>query len=273
MNRSKLEKAIAYNQKQFDLGELTMEQITKMTLHWQDTHELEADGMAGKITLSSIDAVLAPEAPPMVLGPDGNLAVAGKLSHWDGPEERQPSNRRELYAMLGSPGQAGHPDKEWERQNIISCHQTLGNRLPGVPAKWWVQVHKRVEPYLREALRRVQVVAPDFEIERIGSHNFRHIRHDPNRPLSVHSWGAAIDLNPHENRGVSFKSGEAPKAWSPEYMKIWPNGVTPEVVEAFSSCGFAWGSDWDEDGETHDHTFLDPMHFEWIARDGNAIEV
>ena len=56
-------------------------------------------------------------------------------------------------------------------------------------------------------------------------------------------------------------------------MKYWPKGVPRGFVEAFQSCGFAWGSDWDEDGLTTDHTWQDPMHNEWIARDGNSIEV
>jgi hypothetical protein len=130
-----------------------------------------------------------------------------------------------------------------------------------------------VEPYLREGLRRAQLSAPDYHVLRIGGFVFRHIRHDPSRPLSMHALGCAFDIDAKVNYARTFKRGETPEAWSEEYYKIWPRGVPAAWVQAMASVGFTWGNDWDEDGSTADHRWLDPMHFEWIARDGNQFDV
>ena len=264
MTSNQFKKAVEYNQKQLDLGKVGPEEITELTRFWQAGHDLKIDGMLGPMTLSTLESRLVPQTAPR--DPGGHV----DWDRWfDGPLERQPKNRREVYDIFGNPG-SGKVNPSWVRSNIVELHPKHGNQLPGVPGKWYVQVHKLVEPYLREGLRRARAAAPYYEIERIAGFVFRHIRHDPSRPLSMHSWGIAVDIDPHKNRGRSFARGKAPKAWSGEYMKIWPNGLPREFVEAMQSCGFAWGSDWDEDGATHDHTYLDPMHFEFVARDGKS---
>jgi hypothetical protein len=92
-------------------------------------------------------------------------------------------------------------------------------------------------------------------------------------PLSLHSYGCAVDINADDNRAITFKRGRCPEAWSLEWHKLYPKGVPQGIVDAFKSCGFAWGSDWDEDGLESDETFCDPMHFEWVARDGKQFGV
>jgi hypothetical protein len=199
--------------------------------------------------------VVLPEAPAIIR--------ATEWKPFDGPLDRLPRNRREIYAMFGNPG-VGSPDKAWVKTNIIEVRD-----LPGVPRRWYVKLHRLAEPYWREGLRRAHIAAPEYEITRFGGYVFRHIRHDPSRPLSYHSWGIAGDQNPGTNQVEYFTAKRpAPEAWSPEYMKDWPRGVPKAFVEAMASVGFAWGSDWDEDGRTDDHTFLDPMHFELVRRGG-----
>jgi hypothetical protein len=137
--------------------------------------------------------------------------------------------------------------------------------LPMIP-RGRIYCHRLVEPYIREALRRCQISCPDYKITRFGCFNFRHQRHDPDRPLSRHSWGIAVDVNPSENRGIYFKKGEQPEAFSDLWFDHWPKGMPREFVEAWQSVGWAWGADWDEDGKSTDHTYLDPMHFELVDR-------
>lgn len=248
-----------YNREQFTSGAMTIEDITEMVRGWQDRHDLEVDGYAGPLTLSTIEAVLAAEVEPEDM----------EWNNWDGPLSYQPTSRREIYEQFGHPG-GDHLDLHWRKDNIIELHQSHGNRLPGAPSGQYIHIHKDVEPYLREALRRAQVACPDYKIERIGSFNFRHIRRDPRRPLSTHSWGISVDIDRHRNYTKTFTKGQGPVAWDERYMEIWPDGLPEGFVRAFQSCGFAWGSDWDEDGDSHDHTFYDPMHFEWVARDGKV---
>ena len=51
--------------------------------------------------------------------------------------------------------------------------------------------------YAREGLRRAQLSCPEYAIERCGSFNFRHIQHNPAKPLSTHAFGATIDQTAH----------------------------------------------------------------------------
>lgn len=178
--------------------------------------------------------------------------VAASVS-FKGPLPHLPRTRADLTTMFGSPGTLTL-DKAWERANIVDCHGTSGDHpsMPGVPAKWYFRTHRLAEPYFREALRRAQEAAPDYRMERASSFNFRHQRHDPKRPLSAHSWGVAIDVDPALNFARTFTRGTRPAPWSPEWMKIWPKGLPRAFVEAMTSIGLTWGGWWLE---------CDPMHF------------
>lgn len=195
---------------------------------------------------------------------------------FNGPESLQPRSYSEADRMLGVPPDHHlREDARWRRDAIVECHGEHGKypRLPGVPERFYVHIHKRIEPYLREALRRAAISAPEYKIERLGGYVWRTIRHRPGAPLSPHARGIAVDVDSSRNLGVTFKRGAAPRAWSEQWRKVWPQSVTPAFVDAFRSCGFAWGADWDEDGHTEDEIFLDPMHFEWLSRDGNRSNV
>jgi hypothetical protein len=168
-----------------------------------------------------------------------------------------PRNRKEAYATYGNPG-VGKVDPSWESANMI-----VARDLPGIP-NGKLYVHKLVEPYLREALRRCEAVAPGY-IKHIGCFNFRHSRHDPRLPLSYHSFGAAVDINASDNAAKYFKVGESPEPWTPEWLKEWPKGMSKDFVSAWTSVGWTWGSDWDRDGKASDHTFNDPMHFQLVG--------
>ena len=244
-----------------DFGEAT----ERAVIQFQHVALLEPNGIVSYVVWLALEAAAEQvrlDLPAPVFEP------------WDGPAERQPRNRNELYSMLGDPA-VWQGSKATLLEHIVYCHPE-GNRdpLPGhehFEKEYWVAVHKTVEPYLREAMRRASEVAPGH-IRRVGCYNYRRIKNpnQANPPLSVHSWGAAVDINPQWNRAITFPRGKTPKAWSDEWKECWPHGLPREVVEAFKSCGFAWGSDWDEDGDVTDHTWGDPMHFEWVARDGIA---
>jgi hypothetical protein len=172
---------------------------------------------------------------------------------FDGPLRRLPRNREDVYATFGDPGKA-EPDPRWVKANIVTVRD-----LPGVPSKWYFECHKLAEPYIREGFRRAAAAAPDYKIERAASFVFRHQRHDVRRPLSYHSFGMAVDVDPARNRSITFRRLEdQPKPFDAAWRKLYPQGLPQAFVEAFESVGFAWGGRW--------RLFVDPMHFELVGR-------
>lgn len=214
------------------------------------------------------DAVIPPREP----APPLESAPANGWEPWDGPLEKRPHNRAEMIALLGDPTRGQlylkKPDPKWVKANIVELHGPTAF-LP-VLAKSYFPIHRLIEPYAREAFRRAEISCPGV-IRREGTwgYNFRRIRHDtpekakaagrPLRPLSLHSYGCAIDVNPDWNGGKQFGPGDTPTPWSVRWMKIWPQCLPREIVLAFESCGFEWGGRW--------RGYCDPMHFEWIGHD------
>jgi hypothetical protein len=164
-----------------------------------------------------------------------------------------PESRNGVYRLYGNPG-SGKVDRKWQRK-----HMVMARDLPGTwnKGKGRLYCHKLTEERLREALRRCQVLGVLGYIERLGCFNFRHQRHDPSRPLSYHSWGIAVDINPKDNSPKRFGIRMEPKPFSDVWWDYWPKGVPPELVEAFESTGWTWGGRWSR--------FVDPMHFQLVG--------
>ena len=103
------------------------------------------------------------------------------------------------------------------------------------------RVHRVMAPQLLAAFDEIRAegLLDHFKPEQFGGAWVpRHIDWSPAKPLSMHAWGLAIDLNTHDNW-----LGEQPQ-------------MDPRVVEIFEKWGFAWGGRW---------TRPDGMHFE-LAR-------
>jgi hypothetical protein len=76
-------------------------------------------------------------------------------------------------------------------------------------------------------------------------------------PLSYHSWGIAVDIDPDQNYAKTFSAGATPAPWSPAWKTIWPKGLPQAFVEAMESVGWSWGGRW--------KGFVDPMHMEFLG--------
>lgn len=160
----------------------------------------------------------------------------------------------ERCKLYGDPGvRAAAVDEDWRRENIVEFHGETA--LPGIPPHWYFATHRLVVPHLRRALERAARES-SYAIERAASFVFRHQRHELVRPLSMHSWGLAVDVDAARNgarRGSVLSL--APRPWSPAWKRRWPGGLPEDFVTAWEAEGWTWGGRW--------RRYCDPMHFEW----------
>jgi hypothetical protein len=107
-----------------------------------------------------------------------------------------------------------------------------------VPLLGTVTCHRFLFPRLSGALGQIEEsgLADLIDPRQYGGcYVPRFIDRDPSKPLSMHAFGLAIDLNVSDN---PLGSG---------------GNMDPRIVEIFESWGFEWGGLWARP---------DPMHFE-----------
>lgn len=121
------------------------------------------------------------------------------------------------------------PDPSWVTANIVTAT---------VPILGLVRCHRLMIPRLQAALEAVQraglsrLIRPN---DYGGCYVPRFIDRDPTRPLSLHAFGLAVDLNVSTN-GLGTRGD-----------------IDPRIVQMFERVGFIWGGRWARP---------DPMHFE-----------
>ncbi len=121
------------------------------------------------------------------------------------------------------------------------------------------QVHEKVMPHIKLAFDLWEKFGVLDEIYKIWFFVFRHMRHDPSRPLSLHSWGIACDINSKENYAWSPKGDQKEiQPFSVEWCQKYPKGLSEIAVLCMKKAGFRWGGDWS--------SYRDPMHFELQSR-------
>lgn len=126
-------------------------------------------------------------------------------------------------------------DAAWVRSNIVTAR---------VPILGSVRCHRMMIPQLRAALGEIKraglagaIDLADFRRSG-GCYVARTQLWDPARPLSMHAWGLAVDINVAGNG-----YGATPHQ-------------DPRIVAAFERWGFRWGGRWSPP---------DGMHFELAA--------
>ena len=121
------------------------------------------------------------------------------------------------------------PDRAWVASNIVTG---------SVPILGTVTCHRLMFPQLQAALTEVSNAGLAQEVRSSdygGCFVPRFIDRDPGKPLSMHAFGLAVDLNTTTNQLGSR------------------GDMDPRVVEIFDKWGFVWGGRWSRP---------DPMHFE-----------
>lgn len=122
----------------------------------------------------------------------------------------------------------------WAQDNVVFLR-----RVCGLPLH--VQLHRLVAPLFEVALADALVRCPDYEVRMLGGFVPRHKMNDPSRGLSIHSWGAAFDVN-WDTNGVGRSA---------------PTDLPAEFVAAFTERGWDWGGGW--------RTTRDWMHFQYAT--------
>jgi hypothetical protein len=155
--------------------------------------------------------------------------------------------------FYGDPhGAPGLPSAQWMAQNLIMVEPPFKMFYCGRPISK-IQVHKKVAPSLTRVLKLIWIAAgaeqrtvDDWGASVFsGSFCFRPMRGASK--LSIHSYGAAIDLDAPRN-GLFDRT--------PHFTANHP------VVRAFLSEGWIWGGDWNGNGLSEDERRCDGMHFQ-----------
>ncbi len=156
-----------------------------------------------------------------------------------------------LAAFYGNPDVNGDglPDKAWEAANIVRIAPPYPLFLAWAPTTHvsGIAVHKKCADSLTRILTRIGTELTEAERRRFqldmygGCFNYRLMRGSTN--LSVHSYGAAIDLAPAINSlGAEWGSKE--------------NMMPQKVVQMFNKEGAVWGGIWRRP---------DAQHFQFTA--------
>ncbi len=210
-------------------------ELAEAIADWQKANGLDIDGIIGPTTWKALQAALAPEdsltgimpadAPPVPMG-------------WT-----------ELVTTFGDPtpllSRDGTISKEnellWERRTLacgtLPFPIPLDMRKPDGQMKTRFYAHHRLVRLFEAVFGEIHRLGLQSAITSWGGiYNFRPIR-GTKRALSMHAFGAAIDLNAETN-------------------KLGTEGdMSPEVIEVFKHFGFVWGGDFG--------ARCDPMHFQY----------
>ena len=198
---------------------------------------------AGRLTQAMLDAAATAGGVTSVqrkygLVPDGKAGpatqrvlaalVAGRLP--------VPTGRAGVENVYGqfryTEGQGGRVniDSQWVRDNIVGVKLHTGKS---------VQFHRlAAQEFARlfEAASKTSGYTPAS----VQTWVARHTLWDPAKPLSLHSWGIAVDFDPSSN----------PMGGKGSKLRL-PAGQ--EFVRIFKDAGWLWGGDW---------AMRDDMHFQ-----------
>lgn len=157
---------------------------------------------------------------------------------------KPPHGYAEIVKVYGDPKMlANRVDAAWERSSMV-----LARDLPCGVAKLYV--HRLVEAPLRAALARCEALG--WRPTTIGCFSPRAKRGSGD--LSVHTWGAAVDIDAATNPlELSCPSGDIRRSsW-----RARPDRIPDGVIAAFKAENWTWGGDF--------RSRFDPMHFQFCT--------
>lgn len=149
-----------------------------------------------------------------------------------------------IVDFFGDPKFDGHTvDQTWEE-----AHMVMVRDFPGLPVPR-LYVHKAIVEPLRAALAACVALGDGYAITRIGCFAPRFQRGSESL-VSIHTFGAAVDINPDANPLIAPSSPADPR-------RAFGFDIPPAWVAAFTAQGFMWGGDFSRR--------FDPMHFQFAT--------
>ncbi len=141
----------------------------------------------------------------------------------------------------------------WELKNIVRITPPFRMTYAGQPITRGIRVHRhcadsllRVLNNLHRAAKGKQETLDHWGVSIFGGVVDYRLMRGANS-LSIHSYGAAIDLDPARN-GLYDRT--------PRFAEF------PEVLDAFAMEGWRWGGDWNGNGSSADERKADGMHWQ-----------
>jgi hypothetical protein len=194
------------------------------------------------------------------------VTAAVEATMWPPPGYVFPKSRRATLLIFGDPTRGGqfscededHVDPAWRHANIVELHGSTA--IPEIPAVLYFKTHRLVAPAMRAGFAAAHRACPEYVIDHdTGCWVPRHMRHNPDMPLSPHTMACAVDINEGKNAAKYIHHSEVPEPWSPAWLKLWPAGLPRSYVQAWKATGAKWGGDWNL-ADKHGMVFIDPMH-------------
>jgi hypothetical protein len=125
-------------------------------------------------------------------------------------------------------------DGNWPSDNLVILRNVCGTGHS-------IQLHHLLTGHFQESFQAALDAAPGYLARMLGGFCARHKMHSPSRSLSIHSWGAAFDINWDCNLVATPLVSDLPQAF----------------INALKYHGWEWGGDW--------HTDKDAMHFQYAT--------
>lgn len=226
--------ARAWNLRQLDADaippEILAELVRRGAVCAQRELSLPVDGLAGPMTIEALEEHLgvrdfSEDTPPTgtrfveIPTPRGVEAVYGSFRYKSHPEQ--------TGAIV--------IEREWVRANIVKV------KIPYTNRHTWM--HRLVADEFKSLFARaVEATGNQYTPAKVWSWVARRKMWRDDKSPSMHSWGVAVDIDPHLNK-YGTETG--------------PLYDFPEFVDVFESAGWSWGGRW---------RTPDPHHFERIKR-------
>ena len=144
----------------------------------------------------------------------------------------------------------------WEARNIVRIQPPFQMTYAGAPITRGIRVHKVCAPALLRVFNRLygsagkkQATLDHWGVTIFGGVVMYRLMRGGNQ-LSIHSYGAAIDLDPARN-GLYDQT--------PRFAQF------PQVLDAVAAEGASWGADWNGDGSSADERRADGMHWQFTS--------